>query len=137
MSARKQGSDEWSHKIGELLDQMHNRSFFEFRRSGAWQPRVNLYASAAAYHVCVELAGLERDAIGVECPDERRLRIVGRRSRPTIHMLVDECSVEVMEIDEGGFSRDIELPMSVDRAEIQIAYERGFLWITLPKSKTT
>ena len=39
-----------------------------------------------------------------------------------------------MEIDHGGFCREVELPEDVDRDRIAANYRNGMLWIELPKT---
>jgi HSP20 family molecular chaperone IbpA len=39
-----------------------------------------------------------------------------------------------MEIDHGGFCREVELPEDVDRERIAANYRNGMLWIELPKT---
>ena len=41
-----------------------------------------------------------------------------------------------MEIDEGPFRREIDLPAAVDTSQVEATYRKGFLWIRLPKTKT-
>ncbi len=128
--------EEWSRKIHDIMDEMRTRIFVEYRVSGTWQPRVNLYESRAALHLCVEMAGLEPNALRVECLDATHVRITGQRGRPYAPGLDSPFSVEAMEIDEGAFAREIDLPDPVDVGAAEITYDRGFLWITLPKTTT-
>ena len=34
------GMDDWSRNISDILEEMRNRSFFDFRDSGTWQPAM-------------------------------------------------------------------------------------------------
>ncbi len=141
MSAKKFGAgdnvDDWTQKIHSIMEEMSNRIFFEYRASGTWQPRVNLYATRHAFVLCVELAGLNQDALLVRCGDQQRVHISGKRERAAMSGLECPHSIEMMEIDEGPFSRDIDIPEPVDPEGIEIAYDRGYLWIILPKSNQT
>lgn len=128
---------EWSRQVRDLMDEMQSRNFVEFRATGAWQPRVNLYASRVAFRICVELAGLQPEDLRVECPDQTHVRITGRRQRPCLQGMESPCSVEEMEIDEGAFVRELDLPDAVDSGAVEVSYDRGFLWIRLPRSATT
>ncbi|MBK9127516.1 MAG: Hsp20/alpha crystallin family protein [Phycisphaerales bacterium] len=125
--------DEWSRKIHDMLDEMSNRIFFEFRPHEGWQPRINVYASRSTYVICIELAGLEPDALRVECRDETTIRLSGQRGRPLRDGLELPCSVEALEIDEGPFSREISLPEPVDAQAAEVSYDRGYLWVILPR----
>lgn len=138
MSFRKFGAgdemERWTQKIQNIMDEMQNRMFVEWRASATWQPRVNAYAARDVYYLCVELAGLERDLVCVECLDERRVRISGQRPQPRTDELQASFSVELMEIDEGAFAREIDFHEPIDGQKIEMLYDRGYLWIILPKT---
>jgi HSP20 family molecular chaperone IbpA len=42
--------------------------------------------------------------------------------------------IHLMEIDHGGFCREVELPEDVDKDRIAANYRNGMLWIELPKT---
>lgn len=128
-----QDMDERSRSIGDILDEMRNRSFFDFRDSGTWQPSTNVYETASSYFICVELAGVAADGVNIECVDQNRVMIVGRRSQPRPAGIEGPLSVHVMEIDEGPFAREIDLPEPFDDDASSLSYNEGYLWIILPK----
>lgn len=140
MGVKKFGSGDeirdWSRRIQDIMDEMRNRSFCDYRATGAWLPTVNIYETRALYLVCVELAGLELDTVAVECPDAQHVRVTGQRLRPRAPGLAEAFSVELMEIDEGPFHREIDFsePVAVDGLEV--LYDNGYLWITLRKAVT-
>lgn len=125
--------DEWSDKIRELMDEMLNRSFVPFRRCGSWQPATNVYETRDRYLICVELAGVQRDAIDVNCLESTRVTIQGLRAQPRPEGVEGPLSVHVLEIDEGRFEREIDLPEPFDDNRVEATYSEGYLWITLPK----
>lgn len=125
--------DEWSRSLDELMDEMLNRTFVGFRERGVWQPAVNIYETAEAYHVCVDLAGVTRESIAIECGDGRRIVLRGARTQPRPTASCGEIGVYALEIDEGAFRREIMLPDAVNVGKIQIDYSKGFLWVTLPR----
>jgi HSP20 family molecular chaperone IbpA len=139
MSRKKRGEneplEEWTRKVSDIMEEMNHRSFFEFRSSVSWQPRINLYACGDGFRICVELPGLGLDALCVECPDTRRVRVAGKRHRPNAPDVAEQLTIEAMEIDEGDFVREVELPDVVDTDALEIAYDRGYLWIILPKNR--
>lgn len=140
MSKRKPGEnqsmDEWNRNVHDLIDEMHRRTFVQFRRSGAWQPATNVYESPDIYLVCVDLAGVDEHEVDVEVRDQRRVVLQGRRPRPSPADAPERLSIHVMEIDEGPFRREIELPVAVDVDAVEATYQRGYLWIRLPKRTT-
>lgn len=134
----KFGSDEpvseWSRKIGDIMDEMLNRSFVQYKDSGAWQPATDVFESRTSYFICVELAGMEKQDIDVECLDDRRVLVSGRRKQPRPSGMSGPLSVHVLEIDEGPFQREIDLPEPVKVDQVEAGYSKGYLWITLPKN---
>lgn len=138
MSFNKFGEDErvntWSQNIHELMDEMLKRSFVDFRKPGCWQPAINVFESRNSYHICVDLAGVDREQITVECTRNRLISIIGVRDQPRPQCASDPLSVHALEIDEGPFRREVELPEDVRVNAIDATYTKGYLWITLPKS---
>jgi HSP20 family protein len=126
---------EWSRRIHQMMDEMFTRSFLPFRDNGEWQPETNLYESRDAYHVCMDLAGMERESIDVQSVGDTSLVVSGQRCTPRPEAR-SELSILVMEIDEGRFRRRIDTPEPIDQDGIEAHYDRGFLWIRLPKAKT-
>lgn len=137
MSFNKFGEDErvtsWTKSIQELMEEMQKRSFVDFRKPGCWQPATNVFETRSAYHVCVELAGVERSQIGVETLSNRLIMVTGIREQPRPAAASGPLSVHALEIDEGPFRREVELPEPVKVDAIEATYARGYLWITLPK----
>jgi HSP20 family molecular chaperone IbpA len=99
-----------------------------FRVGRAWLPLVNLYELDEEFLVCVDLAGTQRDEIDVAVKDGV-LRVAGCRRDP----LPGGKRVHLLEIDEGFFCREVEIPASVVIDRIEATYEEGFLWVHLPK----
>ena len=118
MGAKKFGSGDnagdWSRRIQDIMDEMRNRSFCDYRATGAWLPTVNIYETRALYLVCV----------------------AGQRLRPRAPSLSDPFSVELMEIDEGPFHREVDFSAPIELDELEILYDNGYLWITLRKAVT-
>lgn len=129
----KAGPLDWSRKIRAIMDEMLRRHFVGFRAQDAWRPATNVYETPVAYCICVDLAGLNPDDVDVECIEGRRIRIQGVRRTPSHSCPGGLRSVHVMEIDEGPFRRDIELPEVVRVSKIEANYSQGFLWITVPR----
>jgi HSP20 family molecular chaperone IbpA len=132
-----EGIKDWTRRIHDIMDEMRNRSFCDYRATGTWEPALNLYESREAYYVCVELAGLSPDAVVVECCDPKRVRVRGQRGQPRGPGQPAPFSVEVMEIDEGPFHREIDLHDPVEVQSVEVCYDKGYLWVTLRKTATT
>jgi HSP20 family protein len=125
---------EWSQNIHDIMDEMLKRSFVRFRDTGTWQPATNVYETRDAYFICVELAGVDREQIDLRCCDHTRISIRGRREQPRPEGVEGPLSVHALEIDEGPFSREIELPEPVEVEQVDAKYSEGYLWITVPKT---
>lgn len=128
-------SQAWSEHVTLLLEEMQQRQFVAYRTTGTWQPATNVYESDSQYLICVDLAGIAEDAITVNYREPARIVIRGKRSQPRPAAPGTNLSIHVMEIDEGPFFREIDLPQPIDAAAIGVRYERGFLWLTLPIRK--
>jgi HSP20 family protein len=117
----------------KFLDQVQNRGYYSFFPNESWIPNVNLYETEAAYVVCVDLAGVDKEKIEIEHVDGH-LRIRG--SRPVPSPSDDKTTrlrMHLMEIDHGHFARDVELPQGIESDKIAARYHNGMLWIELPR----
>jgi HSP20 family protein len=126
-----------------ILEQIQSKGYYGFYPNENWTPSVNLYEIEAAYLVCVDLAGVEKNKIDIEV-EGNRLRLRGNRAVPTSKQNGDaeaptgaphqaRLRVHLMEIDYGPFARDVELPNDVRHDAINAKYLDGLLWIELPK----
>lgn len=133
--SKGQDINDWSENIHDIIQQMHKRKFVQFRDSGAWMPAVNVYEVGAAYVVCVDLAGMTKENVAVQCTDDRHLILAGnrRQPRPQESDAQPLPSMLLLEIDEGPFRRELELPQPFDVDQVAARYDKGYLWITLPK----
>ena len=131
-----EGLDQWSGRMNEIMDEMLNRSYVEYRDSRTWQPPTNVYETSREYRICAEIGGMRLEEIEVVCRNDRCVVISGQRPMPR-HDDVDELCVHLLEIDEGPFEREIDLPDSIEVDGVEVAYEVGFLWIRLPKCEAT
>jgi len=124
---------EWARRLQDMMDEMCKRQFVEFRDETVWQPATDVYETRDAYYICVDLAGMDAEDVDVECRDERRVCIGGYRSSPRPEGASGPLSVHAMEIDHGPFRREIDLPEPVSVDAVEATYDKGYLWIVLPK----
>lgn len=125
----------WGRTVRRMMDEMLQRHFVDFRQSSHWRPAVNLYEGRTGYLVGVELAGMQPEEIDVRCITPTRVSITGRRSHPRRACKSSEpLSMHMLEIEEGAFHRELDLPTAVDTAAVSASYEDGLLWIALPKA---
>jgi HSP20 family molecular chaperone IbpA len=140
MSQKKFGpSDDfraWARGIQDIMDEMRNRSFFDYRATGTWLPNINIYETPSAYIVCVELAGLDPECVAVQFVDPQHVCITGQRQRTCVPELREPFSIDLMEIDEGPFQREVDFSQRVATDAIEARYDNGYLWIKLRKTGT-
>ncbi len=129
-----EGMERWTRNVSQIMDEMLKRSFVHFRHAGDFKPPTNVYESPSEYLICVELAGMEFGDIQVECVGLDRVVISGQRVQPRPAEGL-ELSVHVLEIDEGRFRREIELPEPVCVDDVRAKYDAGYLWIALPRAR--
>jgi len=123
--------------VSKLLEQIQSKGYYGFYPSESWTPCVNLYETDAAYLVCVDLAGVEKDKIDIEV-NEGRLTLRGKRQVPSCAEQTSgdtRLRIHLMEIDHGVFARHVELPDNVQQDRINAKYIDGMLWIELPKKR--
>ncbi len=120
-------------EVESMMEVMLSRSYVEFRGLEPFCPPINLYESKQSLHVCIDLSGVDRESIDVRCAP-RTLTIQGHRPRPSSEG-IGAVSVHEMEIPDGPFKREIELPEAVSVDHVKASYDKGYLWITLPKTK--
>ena len=124
-----------ARQANKLMDQLQ-KGFYAYSNE-SWTPNVNLYETETAYVVCVDLAGVDKEKIDLTVADQR-LKLRGARAVPIqpdaeAEMASKRVKVHLMEIDHGGFSREVELPHDVEHDKISANYRNGMLWIELPK----
>jgi len=102
-----------------------------FVASAKWKPPTDIYETAEALVVCMDIAGMRAEDFNVEFADglltisgERALR---REGKPHYH---------AMEVQVGPFERRFRLPVPVDPESIRASYEQGFLEVRLTKLPT-
>jgi len=104
----------------------------DFSPAETWSPAVNVYRLKDRYEICVDLAGLARDAIRIEV-EPTQVTLQGSRPAPEPRRRANErMKIVSMEIDHGRFVRRIALGDTIDVDAVRSDYRRGYLWIHLP-----
>ena len=141
MPSRRKPPSKPSGLVGVVVDHAVYRSFSQFAQAQAWSPAVNIYQVARVLHVCVDLAGIDRDKIDVRI-EPGKLTVSGVRHAPEPkptdpalpHGEVD-MKIHSMEIDYGSFRREIPVPREVNLDGVKSEYRQGLLWIRLPLAR--
>lgn len=105
-----------------------------FRLSGImlaqprWRPETDVYETAKAVTVTVELAGVDEDGVEVTLFEDA-LVVEGER-----RLACDEdCVYHAASIRQGPFRLEVPLPARVDQAGVEARYDKGLLRVRLPK----
>jgi HSP20 family protein len=124
--------DRLGRELGTIASQLTRVQFRFINIAGHWRPAINAYRCGDRFVICVDLAGVEQDAIHI-LAEPRRLTIRGKRPPPgppcdqskPVHVLD-------MEIDHGSFERILELPSEIDPEAVEANFRDGLLWVSLP-----
>jgi HSP20 family protein len=119
--------DEFERQMDRML-----HTFFphEHRtRARVWRPPTDVYETDDAVIVKIEVAGMDPADFTIAFAD-RTLSIRGLRQD-----IEAKLSYHCLEIPYGEFLVEVFLPGTYDEATIDARYEKGFLYITLPKSR--
>lgn len=121
-----------ARQMSKWIDQMLGPEYRKYLPGEAWAPAVNLYEDDDAFHVVVDLAGIDPETVNLKL-EAGRLVLSGQRDTPRPPKVRRRGCTHLMEIDHGPFLRSVEVPASADVDAIGAKYRAGLLWITLPK----
>jgi HSP20 family protein len=99
--------------------------------TGKIAPRLDVAEDDKAFHVTVELPGMNDKDVAVTVED----RVLTIRGEKKEEKEKKEKDVFRRERAYGSFRRTIELPGDVDSAKIEAKFKDGILTIDLPKTK--
>ena len=116
-------------RMEEVMDRVLSDVWPSGRLSRGWVPRADIFETADALHVRLEVPGVPRDSIDVVV-EGPYLSVSGSRREPE----TGDCTRwHQMEIAHGRFERVIAMPDDVDADAISATYEDGFLIIKAPR----
>ena len=117
-------------EVDRLFDELIHRPW-GFRRPSVevWNPEVDLYETATAFIVEVDLPGIREEDFEVTV-DNGDLVLRGTRM---VLRTATQGNFHYQERRSGNFSRRVRLPASVDQAHIRAEVKQGVLRVTLPK----
>jgi HSP20 family protein len=96
---------------------------------GRWRPDADMFETATAVEIVVDLAGVEEEDFEVQLFEDV-LVVEGRRQLPSCQ---EGAVYHAAGIRQGPFQVALPLPAPVDPERIEARYDRGLLRITLPK----
>jgi HSP20 family protein len=119
-------------EVDRLFDELIHRPWGFHRPSvEVWNPEVDLYETAAAFIVEVDLPGIREEDFEVTV-DNGDVVLRGTR---TVLRTATQGNFHYQERRSGSFSRRVRLPASVDQAHIRAEVKQGVLRVTLPKTQ--
>jgi HSP20 family protein len=125
---------------GTNVDQLFRR-IWELERQPQWLPRphwrppTDVLEGPPGLLVRIELAGLNEDDIEVTLFDDM-LVITGQREEGDLDRDTwcnAQCRYHASGVRYGPFRAEIYLPIAVDAERVTASYDRGFLYVTLPR----
>ncbi len=119
-------------QLGDVVYQLTKIHFSKFFPPHLWRPALNAYRCRDCIKICMDLAGVDREAIDIQL-EPGRLVIRGQRGLPEPEDSDDQpLRILAMEIDYGQFEREVSLPSTVDEDRVTARQSNGLLWIHLP-----
>ena len=127
-------------KLGDVAYEMTRVNFARLQPlETRWQPAVNVFLCSRGLRICADLAGVDPEEVELSV-NSGKLLIRGYRpapepsSEPEIEgSRTKSVRVLAMEIDYGGFLREIPLPDDVDLDRVKTDWTNGILWIEIPR----
>jgi HSP20 family protein len=101
--------------------------------AGNWFPAADMYETASAIIVCIDISGMAPETLAVMV-EESRVTVSGRREYEPQEMV---SRIHQLEIECGFFERSIPLPKMVDVSRVVSESRNGFLLITMPLRRCT
>ena len=121
-------------EVDRFLERMREGDAFELLSSSDWIPNVDFVEKPEAYHVKVEVPGIDPKDIEVMFQNGL-LTIRGQKVKSE----VEEKGVRFYRTERsyGAFARNLRLPTAVDEKLITAMFKHGLLTIVLPKTAET
>lgn len=118
-------------EVDSIFDQFFGRTGGNGSSSAVWAPQTDLSETDDAFHIRLDVPGMEKDDIKINLQNNT-LTVSGSRSSERTEE--DEEYVRV-ERAFGNFHRTFTLPDAVDEESIEAAYDNGVLSIHVPKTE--
>ena len=94
-----------------------------------WRPAADVYETADAVVVTVELGGIDEQDVEVTLFEDALVVEGARDLRPA-----DVGRYHAASIRQGPFRLEVTLPIAIAPDEVEARYERGLLTVRLPKA---
>ena len=125
-----QGLTQLNRGLNRMFDEQRLASPYVDESDTNWAPQVDLAESEEAFHLVVDIPGVNPDDIEISL-NNGILTIRGERNT---RQEVNKKSFTRMERHRGTFLRQFNLPESVDADTVKAKSAHGVLQVTIPKS---
>ena len=112
-----------------LLEELWQSERLRLLMETRWRPDADIYETASAFEIVVDLAGVGDDDFEVQLFEdalvvEGQRRLLAPRESAVYH---------AASIRQGPFRLNLSLPGPIDADRVEAHYDRGLLRVTLPK----
>jgi len=112
-----------------LLEELWQSERLRLLMETRWRPDADIYETASAFEIVVDLAGVGEDDFEVQLFEdalvvEGQRRLLAPRESAVYH---------AASIRQGPFRMNLPLPGPIDADRVEAHYDRGLLRVTLPK----
>ena len=112
-----------------LLEELWQSERLRLLMEPRWRPDADIYETASAFEIVVDLAGVGDDDFEVQLFEdalvvEGQRRLLAPRESAVYH---------AASIRQGPFRLNLPLPGPIDADRVEAHYDRGLLRVTLPK----
>ena len=112
-----------------LLEELWQSERLRLLMETRWRPDADIYETASAFEIVVDLAGVGEDDFEVQLFEdalvvEGQRRLLAPRESAVYH---------AASIRQGPFRLNLPLPGPIDADRVEAHYDRGLLRVTLPK----
>jgi HSP20 family protein len=112
-----------------LLEELWQSERLRMLMETRWRPDADIYETASAFEIVVDLAGVGDDDFEVQLFEdalvvEGQRRLLAPRESAVYH---------AASIRQGPFRMNLPLPGPIDADRVEVHYDRGLLRVTLPK----
>ncbi len=123
--------DEFNRNVKHLIDNFFSGDHPRFCPiERAWNPPTDIFESAEALHIKMEVAGVPESDIELKV-SHNYLIIRGRRED---ERHIKRENFHLMEIQYGHFERVFRLPVHMEENEVSAVLRNGFLLVSVPKN---
>ena len=138
----EEGFSSLARHMSRSMEQVLGSDYARFHSEQAWSPAIDLYEDQTSFYMAADLAGVDSETIDLHV-DEKKGKLLLRGERRPLRPPAgqkdcresppERLRLHLMEINQGPFLRELDLPGSVDTERICACHKQGFLWVKMPK----